>query len=209
MKSGPVVVDPPIMIRTFLTIALMLIGLTVAASAQKTSAPPPPVPANIPDSLSDIDDSLLVIPQNMLAVNLGGTLADYLSADYFRAIGRNDAIGIYGGYIFRPIGAETVRGTLFGAAYRYYPGDRALWRFFVGPLVNYQQFEITGHENLKSSGVSVGGTVGWQWFPYGHLAVGLGVGLQYVFGGGEITNEAMQRMFGIRPAMTFDLGYGW
>src|SRR2546423_237052 len=122
------------MLRSLLITTLLMIALPLLASAQNA----PSGSTNARDSLGELSDSLIAVPRSFVSINPGGLTADYINLSYYRALSRTDAIGVYAGYIYRPIGGETITGTMFGVAYRLYPAGRALWRFYIGPLLNYQ-----------------------------------------------------------------------
>ena len=54
---------------------------------------------------------------------------------------------------------------------------------------------------------SVGGLVGWQWFPGDEFAIGLGIGVDYYFFSGS--DESFDEYDGFAPALRFDIGYAW
>ena len=54
---------------------------------------------------------------------------------------------------------------------------------------------------------SVGGLIGWQWFPGDQFAIGLGIGVDYYFFSGE--DDDFSDINGTAPALRFDIGYAW
>jgi hypothetical protein len=202
-----------------LSISFLFLASVVAALAQQKD-PPPQEPLQTPlstqtqvsdtmyypDPLTNPADTNFVIPQTLISLNLAGITTDFVNLNFFHALGPSSAVGAFGGLIYRPLGAEIVTGSFVGVAYHVHPGHKALWRFFYGPTLSYHWFRLS---SASSSGVAAGGQLGWQWFPYGNIATGLSLGGYYVFGGSGVENGILRRMYGVRPAFSFDLGFAW
>lgn len=162
------------------------------------------------DSLLAVDNEIIDPPRNMVVLNPAGLAADYVALSYYHAFSPSHALGVFGGFTYRPLATVTVTGPLAGVAYRYYPGKRALWRFHYGPMLSYNQFHLKLADSTPAaSGVGLGAMVGWQWLPDTNFTAGFALGGQWVFGGGDVRDPALARMFKLRPLLAFDIGYAW
>jgi hypothetical protein len=57
---------------------------------------------------------------------------------------------------------------------------------------------------------SVGGLIGWQWFPGDQFAIGLGIGVDYYFLSDDVKeNDDFEDFSGFAPLLRFDIGYAW
>jgi hypothetical protein len=148
-------------------------------------------------------------PQNVLMVNPAGIAVDYLSAAYIRALDNVHALGVFGSFVYRPLGGYLPRGYGGGLLYRFHPGEQALWRFHYSVQVSYLHAWLTGRPDVAGDGIGVGASVGWQWFPVESFAVGFSIGEQYIQPLGEVTNDALLRVFRLRPLLSFDVGLAW
>lgn len=160
-----------------------------------------------PALAQDEPDRTDTIPHQMVLANLGGMATELIDISYYHAISQTDALGVLAGMIYYPFGHEDVTGFAVALAYRYYPGKRALWRFYVSPEIGYQGAAIS--PDTTAHGLMIGALVGWQWFPERGFAVGMGFGSRYIFGGNDSPSAALRKPFGLRPAIAFDIGYGW
>jgi hypothetical protein len=116
----------------------------------------------------------------------------------------NDGAVIGGG-----IQIPTIKGLDgFGvnAEARFYPKGKNLRGFYFAPNVSYNN--LSGENSSESvSIVSVGGLVGWQWFPGEQFAMGLGIGVDhYIFSGDDAD---FSKVNGSAPLLRFDIGYAW
>jgi hypothetical protein len=147
------------------------------------------------------------IPHDMLLANFGGLATDFIDLSYYHAFTHRDAVGLLAGMVYYPFGHNDLFGYAAAVAYRFYPGNRALWRFYVSPQLGYQYAAIS--PDTSAQGAMAGLLIGWQWFPEGPIAVGVGFGTRYIFGGRNSESAAIRKTFGFRPAIAFDLGYAW
>lgn len=143
-----------------------------------------------------------VTPRNsMIVVNPLKFLLFY-NLSFFHKI--NDGIVIGGG-----IQMPTVSGlTGFGvnAETRFYPAGKNLNGFYFAPNVSYNS--LSEEESGESVSISsIGGLIGWQWFPGEQFAIGLGIGVDYYFFSGN--DDSFSEYNGTAPLVRFDIGYAW
>ena len=126
----------------------------------------------------------------------------FYNLSYFHKL--NDGTVIGGG-----IQIPTIKGLDgFGvnAEARFYPKGKNLKGFYFAPNVSYNN--LSGENSSESvSIVSVGGLVGWQWFPGEQFAMGLGIGVDYYFFSGD--DADFNEVNGTAPLLRFDIGYAW
>jgi len=126
----------------------------------------------------------------------------FYNISYFHKL--NDGTAIGGG-----IQMPTVSGlTGFGAnaEVRFYPKGKNLKGFYFAPNISYNN--ISDDETGETASItSVGGLVGWQWFPGEQFAMGLGIGVDYYFVSGN--TDDFSELDGTAPALRFDIGYAW
>jgi hypothetical protein len=138
---------------------------------------------------------------NMIIINPLKFLLFY-NISYFHKLGEGSAFGI-------GVQAPTISGVDgFGlnAEIRLYPNGNNLRGFYIAPNVSYNN--LTSDEGSSSVSVtSVGGLVGWQWFPGEQFAMGLGIGMDYYFFSGD--DDSFNKINGTAPALRFDIGYAW
>lgn len=126
----------------------------------------------------------------------------FYNISYFHKI--NDGLAIGGG-----IQSPTVSGLNgFGvnAEARFYPKGKNLKGFYFAPNVSYNNLSSEGSDASVSI-TSIGGLVGWQWFPGEQFAMGLGIGVDYYFFSGE--DNVYSKLDGTVPLLRFDIGYAW
>jgi hypothetical protein len=148
-------------------------------------------------------------PRNMIVVNPGGIAVDYVGLAYYHAFTGNHAFGVFGHYIYRPVGDKAAEGITAGIAYRYHPAGKANWRFHYGPLVGYQTIHVADNRNNTAGGIFTGFAVGWQWLPERGFAVGFGIGESYVARLGDNQDAVINSVFGFRTLLSVELGYAW
>jgi hypothetical protein len=116
----------------------------------------------------------------------------------------NDKVSVGGG-----IQSPTLKGLNgFGinAELRLYPNGRNMKGFYFAPNVSYNNLSSDGSSSSVSIS-SIGGLLGWQWFPGEQFAMGLGIGVDYYFFSEK--DAAFDRYNGTAPALRFDIGYAW
>jgi hypothetical protein len=126
----------------------------------------------------------------------------FYNLSYFHKINDGVAIGI-------GIQAPTLSGIDgFGinAEARFYPKGKNLRGFYFAPNISYNHLTI---EEVSSSPFSIGGLIGWQWFPGDQFAMGLGIGIDYYLGSISDKNDDFGRYDGTAPSLRFDIGYAW
>ncbi|MBN1300484.1 MAG: hypothetical protein JW995_04650 [Melioribacteraceae bacterium] len=132
---------------------------------------------------------------NMIAVNPLKFFLFY-NITYYHKIEDQTVLGI-------GIQAPTISGVDgigINAEIRFHPKGKNMRGFYIAPNISYN--------NLEGTGVfSIGGLVGWQWFPGEEFAIGLGIGVDYyAFKGDE---NDLSDFNGTAPALRFDIGYAW
>jgi hypothetical protein len=143
-----------------------------------------------------------ITPRNsMIIINPLKFLLFY-NISYFYKI--NDGVVIGGGVqIPTP---KDINGFGVNAEARFYPKGKNLRGFYFAPNVSYNS--LTDEANDEDASItSVGGLVGWQWFPGDEFAIGLGIGVDYYFFSGS--DESFDEYDGFAPALRFDIGYAW
>jgi hypothetical protein len=101
---------------------------------------------------------------------------------------------------------KDISGFGVNAEARFYPNGKNLRGFYFAPNVSYNDLTDDA-ENETASIFSIGGLVGWQWFPGDQFAMGLGIGIDYYFFSGS--DEDFNDYDGFAPALRFDIGYAW
>jgi len=126
----------------------------------------------------------------------------FYNISYFHKL--NDGTVIGGGIQMPTISGLTGFGA--NAEVRFYPNGKNLKGFYFAPNISYNK--ISNDENGESATItSVGGLVGWQWFPGEQFAIGLGIGIDYYFTSGD--TDDFSELDGTAPALRFDIGYAW
>lgn len=130
----------------------------------------------------------------------------FYNLSYFRKISNSVTVG--GG--FQTPTLEGISGIGFNAEARFHPSGKGMRGFYVAPNIAYNY--LSGEDSDESvSALSLGGLVGWQWFPGDDFAIGLGIGLDYyiVAPSTQDTNDPFDNYTGTAPALRFDIGYAW
>jgi hypothetical protein len=148
-------------------------------------------------TISETED---ITPRNnMIVINPLKFLLFY-NISYFHKI--NDGVAIGGGIQFPTLSG--VNGFGLNAEVRLYPKGKNLKGFYVAPNISYNDLSSEGDQQ---SITSIGGLVGWQWFPGDQFAMGLGIGADYyIFTGDDLGLEDYD---GFAPALRFDVGFAW
>jgi len=126
----------------------------------------------------------------------------FYNISYFHKI--NDGAAIGGGIQVPTISG--LNGFGVNAEARFYPNGNNLKGFYFAPNVSYNNLS-SDNSDASVSISSVGGLIGWQWFPGEQFALGLGIGVDYYFFSGE--DEDFSKINGTAPALRFDIGYAW
>ena len=138
---------------------------------------------------------------SMIVINPVKFLLFY-NISYFNKLGNGAVIG--GGIQIPTL--KDISGFGVNAEARFYPSGRNLRGFYFAPNVSYNS--LTDEVNNEDASItSVGGLVGWQWFPGDQFAMGLGIGIDYYFFSGD--DESFDDYDGFAPALRFDIGYAW
>ena len=126
----------------------------------------------------------------------------FYNISYFHKI--NDGLAIGGGIQMPTISG--LNGFGVNAEARFYPKGKNLKGFYFAPNVSYNNLSSDGSDASVSI-TSVGGLVGWQWFPGEQFAMGLGIGVDYYFFSGD--SDVYTKLDGTVPLLRFDIGYAW
>ena len=149
--------------------------------------------------ISDYQD---ITPRNSMLVINPLKFFLFYNISYFHKINDGAAIGV--GVQMPTISG--INGFGFNAEARLYPNGNDLRGFYFAPNFSYNN--LTDEEDNESAVItSVGGLLGWQWFPGDQFAMGLGIGLDYYFFSGD--DDDFNDLNGFAPAIRFDIGYAW
>jgi hypothetical protein len=126
----------------------------------------------------------------------------FYNLSYFYKINDGTAIGF---------GVQTptisgLNGIGINAEARFYPKGKNLKGFYFAPNVSYNNLSSDNSDGSVSI-TSIGGLIGWQWFPGDQFAMGLGIGIDYYFFSGS--DSDFNRLDGTAPLLRFDIGYAW
>ncbi len=126
----------------------------------------------------------------------------FYNLSYFHKISDHTVIG---GGIQMPT-LSGIDGFGVNAEVRFHPSGKNLRGFYFAPNISYNH--ITSGD-FSASPFSIGGLLGWQWFPGDQFAMGLGIGVDYYFGSISDENENFGSYDGAAPSLRFDIGYAW
>ena len=150
-----------------------------------------------------ISQSADITPRNnMIIINPLKFLLFY-NISYFRKLGEGTALGL-GLQIPTISGLD---GFGINAETRFYPTGKNLRGFYLAPNFSYNNLSGDDEDDESVSITSIGGLIGWQWFPGDQFAIGLGIGIDYYFFSGD--DEDFDKLNGTAPALRFDIGYAW
>jgi hypothetical protein len=143
----------------------------------------------------------------------------YYNLSYYRKISPLADIGIG----FQIPSLSEIKGWGVNAEIRLHPSLHSPRGFYFAPNFSYNSIStesssgyydsqgnyIYSAVTTTASATSVGGLVGWQWFPGDEFAIGLGIGVDYYFLSAENRKNSFGRFEGTAPALRFDIGYAW
>ncbi|MCW8812764.1 MAG: hypothetical protein OQK65_04440 [Chlorobium sp.] len=146
-----------------------------------------------------------ITPRNsMIIINPLKFLLFY-NISYYHKLSDQVAIG---GGVQMPT-PRGINGFGANAEVRLYPSGKNLRGFYFAPNISYNSLTDTETDETLSL-FSMGGLVGWQWFPGDQFAIGLGIGADYYFLSDDNTgNDDFEDYSGMAPALRFDIGYAW
>jgi hypothetical protein len=149
-----------------------------------------------------ISESEDITPRHhMIVINPLKFLLFY-NISYYQMVSKNIAIGA-------GVQSPTLGGTEgigFNAEVRFHPSGKTLKGFYLAPNISYNRLSGENSSNTVSI-FSIGGLVGWQWFPGDDFAMGLGIGIDHYTASKD--NSDFGDYDGNAPALRFDIGYGW
>ena len=126
----------------------------------------------------------------------------FYNISYFHKM--NDGVAMGGGIQIPTLSG--LNGFGINAEVRLYPKGKNLKGFYFAPNISYNN--LSSHNSSNSVSISsIGGLIGWQWFPGEEFAIGLGIGIDYYFFSGD--DSDFSRLNGTAPALRFDIGYAW
>jgi hypothetical protein len=149
-----------------------------------------------------ISESEDITPRHhMIVINPLKFLLFY-NISYYQRVSTNIAIGA-------GVQSPTIGGTEgigFNAEVRFHPSGKTLKGFYLAPNISYNR--LSGENNSNAVSIfSIGGLVGWQWFPGDDFAMGLGIGIDHYTASKD--NSDFGDYDGNAPALRFDIGYAW
>lgn len=188
---------------------VLLIGLAIFASGfgqertdEKKWTIDPVTGDTIYSEATIISQSEDITPRSsMIIINPLKFLLFY-NISYFHKI--NDGLAVGGGIQMPTISG--LNGFGVNAEARFYPKGKNLKGFYFAPNASYNNLSSDGSDASVSI-TSVGGLVGWQWFPGEQFAMGLGIGVDYYFFSGD--SDVYTKLDGTVPLLRFDIGYAW
>jgi hypothetical protein len=152
-----------------------------------------------------ISQSEDITPRNDLIIINPLKFLLFYNISYYHKL--SDQVTIGGG-----IQMPTIKGIDgFGASaeVRLYPSGKNLRGFYFAPNISFNNLSDSNGDGSISL-FSIGGLVGWQWFPGDQFAIGLGIGADYYFLSDEKSNnDDFENYSGMAPALRFDIGYAW
>jgi len=126
----------------------------------------------------------------------------FYNISYYQMVSAN--IGIGAGVQSPTIAG--INGIGFNAEMRFYPSGKTLRGFYFAPNISYNR--LSGENSDAAISISsIGGLIGWQWFPGDDFAMGLGIGIDHYFASKD--DGDFGKYDGNAPALRFDIGYAW
>ena len=126
----------------------------------------------------------------------------FYNISYYQRVSTN--IGIGAGIQSPTIAG--IDGIGFNAEVRFHPSGKTLRGFYFAPNISYNR--LSGEESDATLSIfSIGGLIGWQWFPGDDFAIGLGIGIDYYMASTEESDFG--KYDGTAPGLRFDIGYAW
>lgn len=146
-----------------------------------------------------------ITPRNNLIIINPLKFLLFYNISYYHKLSNNAAIG--GGIQFPTL--KDITGFGVNAEVRFYPNGKNLRGFYFAPNVSYNTLsDLNADGNISL--FSMGGLIGWQWFPGDQFAIGLGIGADYYFLSDDNTgNDDFEDYSGFAPLLRFDIGYAW
>ena len=193
--------------KTFMLILLMSLAIITSAFGQdrtkekKWTIDPATGDTVYSESVAISQTEDITPRSDMIIVNPLKFLLFY-NISYLHKV--NDKVAIGGG-IQSPT-LSGINGFGINAELRFYPKGNNMKGFYLAPNVSYNNLSSEGSSSSVSIS-SIGGLIGWQWFPGDQFAIGLGIGVDYYFFSGN--DSAFDRLDGTAPALRFDIGYAW
>ncbi len=143
-----------------------------------------------------------ITPRNSMIVINPLKFFLFYNISYFHKISDKAVIG--GGVQIPTISGLDGFGA--NAEIRFHPSGKNLRGFYFAPNISYNN--LSGEDSDESLSIfSIGGLLGWQWFPGDQFAIGLGIGIDYYFFSGE--DDDFSDVNGTAPSLRFDIGYAW
>ncbi|MBU0473421.1 MAG: hypothetical protein KKF62_04600 [Bacteroidetes bacterium] len=152
-----------------------------------------------------ISESEDITPRNnMIVINPLKFFLLY-NISYFHKISESTDIG----FGIQTPTIEGVSGIGFNFEVRYHPKGKNMGGFYIAPNVSYNILSSTSSSGSDTKLSSIGGLLGWQWFPGDEFAIGLGIGIDLYTGSQKDGWDIYENYEGLMPAVRFDIGYAW
>ena len=196
------------MLKIIITFALSIIIFQSLFSQVRTEEKKKTINKNTGDTTVTqsviISESEDITPHShMIVINPLKFLLFY-NISYYQRLSSNIAIG---GGMQAPT-LSGINGIGFNAEVRIHPSGKTLRGFYIAPNISYNRLSAK-NTDASTSAFSIGGLVGWQWFPGDDFAMGLGIGADYYIGSSSNNGNDFGKYDGMAPALRFDIGYAW
>jgi len=196
--------------KTFLlTLMLSILAVCSGLAQERTDEKKWTVDSETKDTVYTeaviISQSEDITPRNsMIIINPLKFLLFY-NISYYHKLSDKSAIGV--GVQLPTLSG--VNGFGANAEVRLYPSGKNLRGFYFAPNISYNNLSDSDTDGSISL-FSIGGLVGWQWFPGDQFAIGLGIGADYYFLSDDNNrSDDFESYSGMAPALRFDIGYAW
>jgi len=147
-----------------------------------------------------ISESEDITPRNSMIIINPLKFIVFYNISYYHKISKSTVLGI---------GIQTptfdgLTGIGLNAEVRFHPTGKNMRGFYVAPNISFNSISSEGGDDSENI-ITIGGLLGWQWFPGDQFAMGLGIGVDYYSG---VTSDD-DFPEGFAPALRFDIGYAW
>jgi len=140
-------------------------------------------------------------PKGIISINPAGLLTGGISGAYEVPLDNSKSVKLGGTLIHYSSGVSSVTGFGGSAELRYYNENNAPEGFHFGPNGGLLTIE-------EITGITVGGSAGYQWIIEDNFAVDLYAGAQYFLGNVDTGTDYENLGFsGISPSFGVSLGY--
>ena len=162
--------------------------------------------------LENVQTEQDVTPRNNMIVINPLKFFLYYNVSYYRKLNKSTVVGLG---VQMPT-LSGISGFGVNGEVRFHPSAKAMRGFYIAPNASYNYMKTTysnfwdGSSGEATTGnATIGGLLGWQWFPGDDFAMGLGIGVDYNFLTGTANADHFSNYSGTTPALRFDIGYAW